>query len=109
MSGGAWDWARDGVKEIGSQVTGMFRDNNAGGSNAGQTQGTRSSSNQERGRASYQQGKDLECFTEHKVEAFGMNDLPLDNPNNSSHETLEKSGKVTEVDGVIRDLQYVEF
>ncbi|WP_155968938.1 hypothetical protein [Kamptonema formosum] len=38
------DWIRDSVKEIGSHVSGMFRDDNTGGGNAGQTQGTGSSS-----------------------------------------------------------------
>ncbi len=52
MSGGALDWLRDGVKEMGSHVSGMFRDDNAGGSNAGQTQGTGSSSSHSGGGSS---------------------------------------------------------
>jgi len=108
VSGGALDRFSDGLKEIGSQVTGLFRDDNVGGSNAGQTQGTRSSSNQERGRASYKQGKDLEDYTEAKLEEYKMNPLRLDKTNNSYHETLEIFDKVTEVDVVIRDIQDVE-
>ncbi len=108
MSGGGLGWFGDGVKELGSHFSGMFRDDNAGGSNAGQTQGTGSRSNQERGRSSNQQGTFYEQYTEQELENYGMNALRLDKTNNSYHETLEIFNKVTEVDVVIRDIQDVE-
>ncbi|MCU0515987.1 MAG: hypothetical protein MUC60_03805 [Oscillatoria sp. Prado101] len=108
VSGGGLGWFGDGVKELGSHFSGMFRDDNAGGSNAGQTQGTGSRSNQERGRSSNQQGTFYEQYTEQELENYGMNALRLDKTNNSYHETLEIFNKVTEVDVVIRDIQDVE-
>lgn len=118
MSGGPFGWIGGGFAEIASQVNKVFSSDDASGSNSGQTQARtnnvseRSNSgeaqartpsrNQERGRASYLQGQDLERYTEQQLDDFGLNAL-WDSSNLVYDETLEEYGKTTQVDVLIRD------
>ncbi|OCR00931.1 hypothetical protein BCD67_02925 [Oscillatoriales cyanobacterium USR001] len=102
MSGGLFGWIGDGLAEIASEVIGVFKSDDASGSNPGATQGTTTSRNQERGRASYLQGQDLERYTEQQLDEFGLNAL-WDKNNLVYDETLEQYGKTTQVDVLIRD------
>jgi len=102
MSGGLFGWISEGFAEIGSQVAGVFSSDDSAGSNSGATQARTPSENQERGRASYLQGKDLERYTEQQLDEFGLNAL-WDESNLVYDETLEEYGKNTQVDVIIRD------
>ena len=92
MSGGLFGWISEGFAEIGSQVAGVFSSDDSAGSNSGATQARTPSENQERGRASYLQGKDLERYTEQQLDEFGLNAL-WDSSNFVYDETLEQYGK----------------
>jgi hypothetical protein len=102
MSGGLFDWVGEVVAEIGSEIAEAFGFDHAAGSNSGATQARTPSENQERGRASYLQGQDLERYTEQQLDEFGLNAL-WDSSNFVYDETLEQYGKNTQVDVIIRD------
>jgi hypothetical protein len=102
MSGGLFDWVGEVVAEIGSEIAEAFGFDDSAGSNSGATQARTPSENQERGRASYLQGKDLERYTEQQLDEFGLNAL-WDESNLVYDETLEEYGKNTQVDVIIRD------
>jgi Predicted helicase len=101
VSGGLFGWIGDGLAEIGNQFTGVFKSDDAA-SNSGETKGTTTSRNQERGRASYLQGQYFERYTEQQLDEFGLNAL-WDENNLVYDETLEQYGKTTQVDVLIRD------
>jgi hypothetical protein len=102
MSGGLFDWVGEVIAEIGSELAEAFGSDDAAGSNSGQAQETTPSRNQERGRASYLQGQDLERYTEQQLDEFGLNAI-WDKNNLVYDETLEEYGKTTQVDVLIRD------
>jgi hypothetical protein len=92
MSGGLFDWVGEVVAEIGSEIAEAFGFDDSAGSNSGATQARTPSENQERGRASYLQGQDLERYTEQQLDEFGLNAL-WDSSNFVYDETLEQYGK----------------
>ncbi|OCR00285.1 hypothetical protein BCD67_25100 [Oscillatoriales cyanobacterium USR001] len=102
MSGGLFDWVGEMVNEISSEIAEAFGFDDATGSNSEATQGRTSSKNQERGTASYLQGKDLERYTEQQLDEFGLNAF-WDEGNLVYDETLEQYGKNTQIDVIIRD------
>jgi hypothetical protein len=102
MSGGLFDWVGEVIAEIGSELAEAFGSDDAAGSNSGQAQEKSSNSDRERGRASYQQGEDLEVYTEQKLEKFGLNAVQV--PRNFLYnETFEQYGIPTQVDVTIDD------
>ncbi|WP_377477553.1 MAG: hypothetical protein P2A85_03515 [Microcoleus anatoxicus] len=101
MSGGPFGWIGEGFAEIASQVNQVFSSDDASGK-SGQAQEKSSNSDRERGRASYQQGEDLEVYTEQKLEKFGLNAVQV--PRNFLYnETFEQYGRPTQVDVTIDD------
>ncbi|WP_293135050.1 hypothetical protein [Microcoleus sp. bin38.metabat.b11b12b14.051] len=101
MSGGLFDWVGEVVAEMGSEIAEAFGFDDAVSSSEA-TQARTPSENQERGRASYLQGQDLERYTEQQLDEFGLNAL-WDSSNLVYDETLEDYGKNTQVDVIIRD------
>ncbi|MCT7948424.1 hypothetical protein NG798_01340 [Ancylothrix sp. C2] len=97
------NWVREGLSEIGSHVVSVFKDD-AGGSDSVPVEGKSNSSAQERGKASYIQGEDLEIYTEQQLEEFGLN-ANWYPPENKLlfDETSEKFGKLTQVEVTIED------
>ncbi|MBE9093640.1 hypothetical protein [Tychonema sp. LEGE 07203] len=102
MSGGLFDWVGEVVTGLGSEIAEALGFDDAAGSNSGDGQEKSSNSDRERGRASYQQGEDLEVYTEEKLEKFGLNAVQV--PRNFLYnETFEQYGRPTQVDVTIDD------
>jgi len=88
---------REAFAEIRSQIAGVFSDDV---SNSQQVQEI-STTNQERGKASHNQGKVFEGYTAEKLEELGLNAIWHDNL--YYDETFEEYGKPTQVEVTIDD------
>ena len=102
MSGGLFDWVGEVIAEIESEIAAALGSDDAAGSNSGEGQEKSSNSDRERGRASYQQGEDLEVYTEENLEKFGFNAVQV--PRNFLYnETFEQYGRPTQIDVTLDD------
>ncbi len=114
MSEGLLDWfskrLSEGIAEITSQVSGVFKSDESDSSKSGHIEKKKHIDRQEMGRANYEQGENWERYTEGKIDYFGLR--ANWHPPESKlvyNETFEEYGRGTQIDITIEDLNDYEI